>query len=276
MDVFTPGSHGSTFGGNALAAAVGLEALRVMRTKAWWSKAACWASTCWARLRAMDTPCAQSSARPRPAGRCRARSRASPARATVCESLLEGRAVEGDARHGGPFGAAAGDRKARSRLGDSTSSRNARRVARKPNLFRMADGNQRRGPWERHQQKSSVAALLMCRPEHFGVIYSINPWMNPASWAREARRWPPARRSMGAPVTARCRPRRDVDSCRRLRRPARSRVHRQCRRGDGPQRAAGAVSAIPNARPRKAHYRSGFPRAAGARHRRQVTPMPEA
>ena len=30
MDVFGPGSHGSTFGGNALAAAVGLEALRVI------------------------------------------------------------------------------------------------------------------------------------------------------------------------------------------------------------------------------------------------------
>jgi ornithine--oxo-acid transaminase len=31
MDVFTPGSHGSTFGGNPLAAAVGLEALHVLR-----------------------------------------------------------------------------------------------------------------------------------------------------------------------------------------------------------------------------------------------------
>jgi ornithine--oxo-acid transaminase len=31
MGVFTPGSHGSTFGGNALAAAVGLEALHVIR-----------------------------------------------------------------------------------------------------------------------------------------------------------------------------------------------------------------------------------------------------
>ena len=30
MDVFDPGSHGSTFGGNALAAAVALEALRVI------------------------------------------------------------------------------------------------------------------------------------------------------------------------------------------------------------------------------------------------------
>jgi ornithine--oxo-acid transaminase len=31
IDVFTPGSHGSTFGGNPLAAAVGLEALQVIR-----------------------------------------------------------------------------------------------------------------------------------------------------------------------------------------------------------------------------------------------------
>ncbi len=31
MDVFTPGSHGSTFGGNSLAATVGLEALHVIR-----------------------------------------------------------------------------------------------------------------------------------------------------------------------------------------------------------------------------------------------------
>jgi ornithine--oxo-acid transaminase len=30
MDVFTPGSHGSTFGGSALAAAVGYEALAVL------------------------------------------------------------------------------------------------------------------------------------------------------------------------------------------------------------------------------------------------------
>jgi N-dimethylarginine dimethylaminohydrolase len=27
--------------------------------------------------------------------------------------------------------------------------------------------------------------FLMCRPEHFGVIYRINPWMNPSGWARD-------------------------------------------------------------------------------------------
>jgi N-dimethylarginine dimethylaminohydrolase len=31
------------------------------------------------------------------------------------------------------------------------------------------------------------ARFLMCRPEHFGVTYAINPWMDPLSWAREDR-----------------------------------------------------------------------------------------
>jgi N-dimethylarginine dimethylaminohydrolase len=29
------------------------------------------------------------------------------------------------------------------------------------------------------------ARFLMCRPHHFGVTYSINPWMNPENWARD-------------------------------------------------------------------------------------------
>ena len=29
--------------------------------------------------------------------------------------------------------------------------------------------------------------FLMCRPEHFAVSYIINPWMDPASWARDRR-----------------------------------------------------------------------------------------
>jgi N-dimethylarginine dimethylaminohydrolase len=34
-------------------------------------------------------------------------------------------------------------------------------------------------------QAQSRPHFLMCRPEHFGVIYSINPWMNPSGWARD-------------------------------------------------------------------------------------------
>jgi N-dimethylarginine dimethylaminohydrolase len=31
------------------------------------------------------------------------------------------------------------------------------------------------------------ARFLMCRPEHFAVSYTINPWMDPQSWTRDER-----------------------------------------------------------------------------------------
>ncbi len=34
---------------------------------------------------------------------------------------------------------------------------------------------------------ATTARFLMCRPDHFGVTYSINPWMNPGKWARNVR-----------------------------------------------------------------------------------------
>src|SRR6202521_5776173 len=32
----------------------------------------------------------------------------------------------------------------------------------------------------------TAARFLMCQPEHFGVNYAINPWMDPTSWARQS------------------------------------------------------------------------------------------
>jgi N-dimethylarginine dimethylaminohydrolase len=29
---------------------------------------------------------------------------------------------------------------------------------------------------------STKPRFLMCAPDHFGVAYKINPWMDPASW----------------------------------------------------------------------------------------------
>lgn len=56
MDVFTPGSHGSTFGGNPLAAAVGLEALRVIEDEGLVERSRVLGAHMLSRLRAMDSP----------------------------------------------------------------------------------------------------------------------------------------------------------------------------------------------------------------------------
>ena len=56
MDVFTPGSHGSTFGGNPLAAAVGLEALHVIREEGLVERSRDLGAHMLTRLSAIDSP----------------------------------------------------------------------------------------------------------------------------------------------------------------------------------------------------------------------------
>jgi len=56
MSVFTPGSHGSTFGGNPLAAAVGLEALHVIRDEGLVEKSRVLGAHMLDRLRAIASP----------------------------------------------------------------------------------------------------------------------------------------------------------------------------------------------------------------------------
>ncbi|MBI3434457.1 MAG: ornithine--oxo-acid transaminase [Proteobacteria bacterium] len=56
MDVFTPGSHGSTFGGNPLAAAVGREALAIIRDEGLVERSRDLGAHALARLRAIDSP----------------------------------------------------------------------------------------------------------------------------------------------------------------------------------------------------------------------------
>jgi ornithine--oxo-acid transaminase len=56
MGVFRPGDHGSTFGGNALGAAVGLEALNVLHDEKFAERAATLGARLLARLRALASP----------------------------------------------------------------------------------------------------------------------------------------------------------------------------------------------------------------------------
>ena len=56
MSVFTPGDHGSTFGGNPLAAAVGLEALNIVIEDELPARSAEMGEYLIGELRSMDTP----------------------------------------------------------------------------------------------------------------------------------------------------------------------------------------------------------------------------
>ena len=56
MDVFTPGSHGSTFGGNPLAAAVGLMALRILEEEDLVTRSRVLGAHMMERLKALDLP----------------------------------------------------------------------------------------------------------------------------------------------------------------------------------------------------------------------------
>ncbi len=56
MDVFDPGSHGSTFGGNPLACAVGLEALHVIADENLAERSAALGDHMMARLKALNSP----------------------------------------------------------------------------------------------------------------------------------------------------------------------------------------------------------------------------
>ena len=56
MNVFTPGDHGSTFGGNPLAAAIGLEALNVLEEEKLVEKAATIGNYLYQRLMGLESP----------------------------------------------------------------------------------------------------------------------------------------------------------------------------------------------------------------------------
>jgi ornithine--oxo-acid transaminase len=60
MDVFTPGSHGSTFGGNPLAAAVGLEALHIIADEGLVERSRVLGAHMLERLRANESPALKS------------------------------------------------------------------------------------------------------------------------------------------------------------------------------------------------------------------------
>jgi ornithine aminotransferase len=187
MDQFEPGSHGSTFGGNPLAAAVGLEALRVIEDEGLVARSAALGAHLIDRLRAIASPLIRQ-VRGRGLWVGVELDSAVSAR-EVAERMAE-RGVLTKDTHSTVIRFAPPLTISREALDwgvdvfvdtlrlfetgpSSSAARPSRRAARGPAA--VADAGR-----TRHAQ------LMMSAPDHFEVSYRINPWMDPAQWEGSA------------------------------------------------------------------------------------------
>lgn len=177
MDVFDPGSHGSTFGGNALAAAVGLEALQVLEDEKLIERSAALGGHLLQRLHALH--------RAYPSLIRAVRGRGLWVGVDVAPQTCSARdLVERLARHG-----------VLSKETHETVIRFAppltiteAQIDRAVGAFEAVLREVQRVASEDSAPVSSVPHLLMSPPDHFEVAYAINPWMNPAQWSLDAKR----------------------------------------------------------------------------------------
>jgi ornithine aminotransferase len=179
MQVFTPGSHGSTFGGNALGAAVALEALQVLEDEQLVPRAAALGAHLLARLQAVQAqwPALVRAVRGRglwvgvelEPGRASAR--------TVVERMaaagvLSKETHETVIRFAPPLTVTRA-------LIDEGVDRFAEVLAALPGAGapRSAEAAQ-----AAPVRPAGAPRLLMSAPDFFEVSYAINPWMEPARW----------------------------------------------------------------------------------------------
>ncbi len=193
MDVFEPGSHGSTFGGNALAAAVGLEALRVLKDEQLSERSAALGDHLMRRLQAIDSPLVRAV---RGRGLWAAVD-IDPARAsarTLVERLarlgvLSKETHETVIRIAPPLTISRHDLDwGIDRLLDVLDATG--RVAGAGGGAGMGMGaGTGAGMHPASVDAAPVApTMLLCPPERFEVSYQINPWMKPGAWAAESTR----------------------------------------------------------------------------------------
>lgn len=202
MDVFTPGSHGSTFGGNALAAAVGLEALRVIEDENLVARSAALGAHLLECLRALQD-------RARPLIR-EVRGRGlwvgvdiDPRHASARELVerLARRGVLSKETHDTVIRFAPPltitqariDRvvqtftnvvleKQRELAINSIASTTPVSLAAPAGQPHAGEGS------DRVATNSQAPHLLMSPPDYFEVAYAINPWMHPDQWSLDAKR----------------------------------------------------------------------------------------
>jgi ornithine aminotransferase len=191
MDLFEPGSHGSTFGGNPLAAAVGLEALRVIEDEGLVARSAALGAHLISRLRSIDSPLVKA-----------VRGRGlwvgveldtTVSAREVVERLAE-RGVLTKDTHGTVIRFAPALTIAREALdwGIDVFEQTLRQFepakAPRSDRPRIASVRQARAEPATDAPSAPHAMLMMSAPDHFEVSYRINPWMDPVQWNLSAER----------------------------------------------------------------------------------------
>ncbi len=193
MDLFQPGSHGSTFGGNPLAAAVGLEALQVLEDEGLVARSAALGQHLLARLRRLQQEQAQPFIRDVRGRGLWAGVDLDPAHVharTVVERMVE-RGVLSKETHETVIRFAPPLVISRAAL-DGAIDVFAQVLAdlrpRSPAGGRAPAAAPAPGTAGAVSAAAPVAAvqLMMGAPDHFAVSYRINPWMDPASWSVSA------------------------------------------------------------------------------------------
>ena len=199
IDLFEPGSHGSTFGGNPLAAAVGLEALRVIEDEHLVARSAALGRHLLARLRRIDSPLVREvRGRGLWAGVELDADRVD-AHKVVARMLARGVLVKDTHRNTIRFAPPLVIGRAALDLGIDTfvqtladcagaappaGLRSAVPAAPRP----AAPARMQPAPQRERAQTSVAPVLLMSAADHFEVSYRINPWMEPEQWRVSAGR----------------------------------------------------------------------------------------
>jgi ornithine aminotransferase len=198
MDLLEPGSHGSTFGGNPLAARVALEALSVIDDEHLVERSRELGAHLLSRLRHLSSPLIRE-VRGRglwvgveldPAISARAVAERMAERGVLTKDTHETvirfappLTIPREALDWGIdiFAAVLAEFDPRTKVLDG------RRVPETPASAKRNKGDVKASP-ESTGRPAAIAHLMMSSPEHFEVSYTINPWMKPAQWSASAER----------------------------------------------------------------------------------------
>jgi len=186
MEVFEPGSHGSTFGGNPLAARVALEALRVIEDENLVARSAALGAHLLARLQAIDSPLIR-----------KVRGRGlwvgvdlDPAQVAARDVVLRlgERGVLSKETHDTVIRFAPPLTIERSAIdwGVGIFAEVLGEFAPRRASVRPARTSTNRAGAAPRAAAASTPRLMMSAPDSFEVSYRINPWMEPGQWHHSA------------------------------------------------------------------------------------------